>query len=141
MIQQDSTQVTFSQVYNDFKGALQGASDALKTGSEHVYEILVRQQVTMSIVHIVISVFLLIALVIVSRFCLKSYKKREKNMDSRSLYIEGPTAYADVIVPMILTIILFVLFVVHFIGTIDNTVTGFTNPEYGAIMEIKNFIR
>lgn len=122
----DSTKVTWSQVYQDFKGALSGAADALKTGSEHVYEVLVRQQVVSSISWVIVYIVLAIATYTTWRIVIRVVSNNE-DQDLEPLYI----------VPSFMTIITIVIVCL----TIITTVTGFVNPEYGAIKEVREFIR
>jgi hypothetical protein len=129
----DSTQVTFSQVYNDVKQALDGMADALKVGAEHVYTVIVRQQLVDSITY-------LLSYVVIIGFCfglfkigeamrLKEVKKQSYNIDDNYLFV------------YVLSGLCGVLFLLMFAATIDNVITGFFNPEYGAIMEIKSFVK
>lgn len=120
----DSTKVTWSQVYQDFKGALSGAADALKTGSEHVYEVLVRQQVVNSITWIIVYVLMAIVTFVIWRIV---YRVVEEDRNANELFI----------LPVVVTCITAITFLV----TIGDTVTGFINPEYGAIQEVREFIR
>lgn len=130
MIQQDSTKVTFSQVYNDFKSAVEGAAEALKVGAEHVYEILVRQQVINSITYLFLYVFLF-------TFSYILFKKihayvQLKNKEDK--YGEWGAMYILPSIAIVVTMIVFSL-------TLNTCITGFLNPEYNAIMEIKGFIK
>lgn len=127
---QDSTQITFTQVYNDFKGALSGAADALKTGSEHVYEILVRQQFVNS-VSMCILYFLLVGL---SAWLWFFIPKKVKEFNDESSYSDYGPLY---IIPSVVSLVSMLIIT----ATITDVVTGFVNPEYGAIQEIREFIR
>lgn len=129
MIQQDST-VTMTQVYNDFKGALQGAADALKVGAEHIYEVLVYQQLINSITLIIMYVAITIASYYTWRIVLKFVDKESK----QDRYGEWGYMY---IIPVLVTLISIIIF----LGSIQNCITGFLNPEYNALMEIKSFIK
>lgn len=134
---QDSThQVTWSQVYNDFKDALSGAADALKTGADHVYEILVRQQlinsISMTIFYVIGICVCAAAWTIVIKFT-KRKNEEEKGLNS---YERGDWGMLYII-PSVFT----VLFLFIFSISLKTTIMGYLNPEYGAIMEIKSFIR
>jgi hypothetical protein len=129
-MQNDLTKVTFSQVYQDFKEALSGAADALKTGSEHVYGVLVRQQ-------IVNSISLIITILVLTTASYFAFKFVNRKSIKDGLEDTEPGAVFAVIGVAILII-----------GTIGFTashtveiVTGFVNPEYGAIQEVREFIR
>jgi hypothetical protein len=127
---EDSTKVTWSQVYQDFKGALSGAADALKTGSEHVYEVLVRQQVVNSI-----SLLIVILLLATSSYFAFKFVNRESIKDSLEDVEPGAVFAVLGTVGLILGTIVFTA--VH----ATSIVTGFVNPEYGAIQDILKFIR
>lgn len=121
--------VTWSQAYNDFKDALSGAADALKTGSEHVYQVLVQQQVTNSVTNVILYIAFAIVTFFSWKLCNKLYDKHKDES-----YSEWGMLY---IVPTIIT----VLSLVHLGISMNATVMGFVNPEYGAIQEIKSFIK
>lgn len=137
--QADSTKVESAQpeltkekVYQDVKEVLTQLGSALKVGSEHVYGVLVLQQVTKGVIWIIIFVVSIILLLI-------SYNQFQKlefdNYDS----IEPKK-----IVHLVFSIVTGVIGVIIFIAAmfhVDTMVTGIINPEYGAIKEIVNLIR
>lgn len=128
-IQSDSTEVTFTQVYQDVKGALSAIGDALKTGAEHVYEVLVRQQLVESITLLVIYAILTLIAGLSWKYSLRYFERARK---------EGGEDYGLIlIIPSLTTIVL----VGVLIETGSSCITGFVNPEYGAIQEIRKFIR
>lgn len=130
MTPQDSTKVTFSQVYQDFKGALSGAAEALKTGSEHVYEVLVRQQVVNSISLLIVSILLFTTAYFAFKFCnTKEIKDGLEDVDVGPVFAVIGTSV------LIVSAIAFTAF--H----VTEIVTGFVNPEYGAIQDIREFIQ
>jgi hypothetical protein len=123
----DSTQVTFSQVYNDVKQALDGMADALKVGAEHVYTVIVRQQLVDSITY-------LLSYVVIIGISLALYKK--------GCAIQSKDDDDERLIPLYMFSGVFaIIFVALFAVTISDVVTGFFNPEYGAIMEIKSFVK
>lgn len=126
---QDSTTVTFSHVYNDFKDALNGVADALKVGAEHVYQVLVMQQVVNSITWLLIIAVLLIAGGITLKFGIKDMWNKDKEVKDHKI----PLLVIGSIVLIASVIVLSV--------NMSTIITGFVNPEYGAIMEIKSFIK
>jgi TRAP-type C4-dicarboxylate transport system permease small subunit len=129
----DPTEVTFSQVYNDVKGALSGVSDALKVGAEHVYEILVRQQLINSITHLIVILILSLS----SYLGLKYVYKNMYTIDEL-----GNKEFNEGVIPVaIICAFLFVFAIINACIHTETILTGFLNPEYGAIMEIKSFIK
>lgn len=125
-IQSDSTKVTFTQVYQDVKGALSAIGESLKTGSEHVYEVLVRQQVVNSITY---SILILFGITITVILLGKAHKEKQTFEDSA---FPGYLAFG---------VVIGVITLIGICATMDNIVTGFVNPEYGAIQEIREFIK
>lgn len=129
----DSTTLTFSHVYNDLKEAINGMADALKVGSDHVYQILVRQQFVNSITWILIIAMLFTTAGISLKLGLKDMWTIDKYQDK---------VVKDSKVPLLICGGIGILVaIVLFSFNISTIVTGFVNPEYGAIMEIKKFIR
>ena len=103
------TSSTFKQVYSDVKQGLVGLAAGLKVGVEHVYKVLVKQQVVLAISWLLYLISLIPIGFILYKGGVKIY------------------AYCDDDNPMGLF---------H----MDIIVTGFVNPEYGAIKEIINLI-
>lgn len=122
----DSGQVTFSKVYNDVKGALVGLGAALKVGAEHVYGIFIKQQIINAIVWSVI--FILMAIIL-----LKSLHIMCKEIDWNEVQVKTVMA-------LVFTIFSTIGVIVCLCHT-DVIVTGFCNPEYGAIQEIMDKIK
>lgn len=127
--QQDSTQVTMSQVYNDFKSALEGAADALKVGAEHVYEVMITQQVINSISWLIADVVLITICTILWKIFHRSAMEMKANEDDEYMF-----CYA---IPGSISIIVLILI----LSSMSTVLTGLLNPEYGAIMDIKSFVQ
>lgn len=132
----DSTKLTLSTVYSDAKEGLKGLGDALKVGAEHVYVILVKQQVVYSITYLVIVVLVLIGGRVTYSWSNKMHADFIKE-NSNHEWGESPADTG-------LMVIAFVLWVgggCTAIAVADDIVAGFVNPEYGAIKEIMNFVK
>lgn len=143
MIQQDSTQVTFTEVYQDIKGALAAAGDALKVGSEHVYEIMVRQQMVNSVaitIALTISSILSIYLIRMGFKNLKVDKARTFK-DRYGEVRNGTGECVEVILPTAVGCFIGLVTLIAMSLNFQDILTGFLNPEYGAIMDIKDFIK
>ena len=126
--QQQETKVTLSQVYMDFKDALNAAGKALSVGAEHVYKVLVRQQQVKAIINIV-AYTLTIGLGIPLLWHGLKYGidyKTSTTLGIISLFCGG---------------VLVFLGSIHILFTLSSTITGFLNPEYGALIDLKGFIR
>lgn len=122
----DSTQVTFSQVYTDVKQALNGMADALKVGAEHVYEVIVRQQIVESITYLIVYA-------VVGAFSYILFRIGRTALDDNNDEVYVPLFVFSGFSALILLAVIAI--------TLDNVITGFVNPEYGAIMEIKSFVK
>ena len=142
----DSTKLTLATVYADAKEAMKGLGAALKVGSEHVYGVLVKQQVVKSVSDIILIVFLLAVSIFGVNYTRKTYKAHLKLCG----YVEGQynrialDDSAKGILSVVLAIVSIVCIIVFFTTTIccyEEIVTGFINPEYGAIKEIMDLIK
>ena len=124
----DNIDVTFTTVYNDVKEALSGLANGLQVGGEHVYEVLVRQQLIVGITWL----SYLILLVPICFIFVYSYKNIENGTSDAT---EGFNVFILVLSGCfaLLTAILFII-------ELRVGLTGFFNPEYGAIQEILKLI-
>lgn len=129
-IQSDSTKVTFTQVYQDVKEGLSALGEALKVGAEHVYQVLITQQYVKSISLLILNVVLISVTIFVAINTPKWYKKGMK----QDQYEPWGMLY---IIPSILAI----ASIVTLCSTVQVIVTGFVNPEYGAMKEIMEFVK
>lgn len=124
----DSSQLSFKEVYTDIKAGLSGLGSALKVGSEHVYEVLIKQQIVYGILY---SIIFLLGIILTSIGIRMFHKSKTSDW-------EAPTI-------LILSILCFwvggLTLLGIGIGHIDNITTGFINPEYGAIKDILEFIK
>lgn len=119
------------QLYTDLKSGLVGIAGALKVGAEHVYEVLVRQQVVNSILYLLCGV---LAFIFIINFISKN-KSDEKWFNNDIDFI---TKLGFIrIIQSIISFILLLVFLFH----LDNIVTGFINPEFGALEQIMNWVK
>ena len=142
----DTSQATFDKVYLDIKDGLKGLGSALKVGSEHVYEVLCKQQ-------LVISISWLIMLVIGIVILIKSITKLGKlswgisiyyNFDWKDkggyeAYLKQNIGFTNIVYLMLL--ILSLIITISPLCSVETMITGFLNPEYGAIKDIVTFIK
>jgi hypothetical protein len=125
------TETTFDKVYSDIKEGLKGLGEALKVGSEHVYTVLVKQQVIKSITFLVI--FFISLLGLMNFF--KAYKSDEKWITEDEEYPNGLGVFR-----VVLGAAFFIGFMVSLCQT-ELVLTGLLNPEYGAMQDIVKFIK
>lgn len=123
----DSTQLNAMQVYSDIKAGLTGLAAGLKTTTEHVYPIIVKQQRINAIGYCFFPILLIIALV--SIFLV--IKNRDELFDYDDTY-----SYVIIILSGI-----GVLLLIFCMCVFNSIFTGFFNPEYGAIQDIVNLVK
>ena len=117
------------QLYTDLKSGLVGIAGALKVGAEHVYEILVRQQIVNSITWVLIGIVPLLFLLIFGKVMWKWAAENADKSDGFSIFI-GFVFYCFTIIPSIICMF-------H----LDTIVTGFINPEFGALEQIMDWVK
>lgn len=113
------TQLTLNRVYEDVKEGIAGLATALKAPAEHVYEILVRQQV--------VYAWSSLALTIVGiALALLGFYAWSKDWEDFGIFLT--------IIGTITCLCGLIFFFAMGIG-------GFINPEYGAIKDIIHFVK
>lgn len=127
------TSSTFKMVYNDIKQSLQGLGEALKVGAEHVYEVMVRQQVVYAITW---SIYCLLCIPIIF-FIVKGMRWSWEKDKPEGHYDDRFGSIFAIIFGCVGSIILIIIAIKH----VDVIVTGFVNPEYGAMKDIMEFIK
>ena len=122
-----------------YSGKLEAAfvslAKSLKTPVEHIYKVLVTQQVVKASIFIIADILLIVLSIIFSIWFGKTVNYYSKQKDDWSDY-EGPC-----IILCATTIVCIIAAVGCTFGSLSTVVTGFINPEYGAIMDILQFIR
>lgn len=135
----DSSKLTLLKVYNDTNAGITGLAAALKQPAIHVYEVLIKQQVVNSIMYIIIIIMLFIVCLrlwgIFRRNCARTKDKED------SWYTDDLSEHAGLIGVLIISVIVSIGCLATFCATAEVIVTGFVNPEYGAIKEIINFVK
>ncbi len=120
------TSSNFHAIYNDMKDGIVAMAKALKVGAEHVYYVLVKQQIVYSIVWTIV--------LLSSLFILMNALKAVKNNEIQ----ENITLLGVIrVIQFMIGGIFFIVGIYH----IDTIVTGFINPEYGAIQEIIKMVK
>lgn len=144
----DSATLSFAKVYGDVKAGISALASSLKVGAEHVYYILVRQQVVYSVTYLTIILILVIAATIGYREARKAFNGHQKlgiesigEDNMRDWEIISSSKGALAIVLSIATIALSVACVIVTASTLDNIIMGLLNPEYGAIKDIISIVK
>jgi hypothetical protein len=129
-----ATQI-IDQVFDRTTEAVQQISDALKVPAEHVYSVLVRQQIINSISWIIALLLGFIFCYLGIKLPLKDHKATNEREKYKNDITDGWWIWAialSVGFGMILSIVT--------VLAITDIITGFTNPEYGAIKDILSIL-
>lgn len=125
------TSSNFKAMYNDVKEGIVAIAAALKVTAEHVYRVLVMQQV----VHAITWLLIVCVLCFVPLIYWKKITAWAKD-EGVSENGEG----LQWIVWALATVAPILIGVITFCCTATTIVAGFVNPEYGAIMDILQFV-
>lgn len=130
----DTSKLSWTKVYNDTKHALSGLAAGLKTTVEHVYTILIKQQIVQSVVFLseiilTIVLFLILSIGLVKNLKLYHNENHSFNGDN----IEDHTSTILLIIFSILSGIMMCCVIGNVFAEM---ITGFVNPEYGAMRDI-----
>ena len=121
------TSGNFKMIYTDIKTGISALASGLKVGAEHVYEVLVRQQLVNAIVWLIVFIGGIVFLTATLRYAISLIKKDSSSETEAAMAFFGN----------LLAIITFMIGLFH----IDTIVTGFVNPEYGAIETIIDIVK
>jgi uncharacterized membrane protein YuzA (DUF378 family) len=123
------TSSNFKMVYTDIKDGITALALGLRVGAEHVYMVLVKQQIVYAIVYLIIGLFALFLIV----NWINGYK------DTKQKWHDDDITGLGIIKTIQIAIagVMLGVFLFH----IDNIVMGFVNPEYGAIQEIIDIVK
>ena len=124
------TSSNFKNIYNDLKGGVAAIAQSLKIGAEHVFIVLVKQQVVNAIVYLVLALIgIILAFAAYRQWGLIKYNAKGDLVEVR-----------PVVFTVIFGVLSFILLMIT-IFNIDTIIMGFVNPEYGAIQDIIKFVR
>lgn len=139
----DSSALTFKEVYSDIKSGLTALGSSLKVGSEHVYEVLVRQQLVNSLTYLsilVITILFFICFFKVIKTAKYGSHIYNDSDNKESRYWIGNRWNLNGTLSIIFGLISFIGIVLS-ISSFNDMIMGFINPEYGAIKEILEVIK
>lgn len=123
------TSSTYKILYSDIKSGITALASSLKVGAEHVYGILVKQQLVNAITFLILLIFGIILLL--------NFTKALKNPNEQWETREFLTSLG---IARVLQAILCCILLLIALLNIDVIVMGFINPEYGAIKEILTIV-
>jgi len=134
------------EIYDDFKAGIEGLASALKVGATHVYEVLVKQQFVYSIIYLITYLLFLITIIALYRITKSTYRAHRilcgyKDSEAGSPDIADSAKGILSVILTVVAIIMFIMLIVVIENTIESVVTGFVNPEYGAMKDIINFTK
>lgn len=138
VVQQTEQQVTTAErVIDKYSGkayeAVKELASALKVPAEHVYTILVKQAVVISITWLVVGILSIILLIFGVRWTVDA-----NNWNTNTYGSSEPVTKA--IIGMV-SMVLAVCILIGFFVNMQAMIGGFVNPEYYAIKEILDSIR
>jgi hypothetical protein len=111
-------------------------ASSLKVGAEHVYEVLVRQQIVYAIVFLSLTI---IGFILILNWIKKYKDDKEKWWDSCSHNGKGDVTGLGGLRSIQIFVALVMIGIG--IGTINSIMTGFINPEYGAIQDVIEMVK
>lgn len=127
----DSTKLTWLKVYEDTKEGIASLGKTLKVPAEHVYAVLVKQQVVYAISWLLCIIIVTLLLYLTIKF----YKVHPGLYEDEDGEINPLVVFTAI--PIIALLVLWGISIAH----IDTIVGGLINPEYGAIQDIWNFVK
>lgn len=130
-VNQLDTSSTFKQMWGDVKQGLVVLASNLKVGTEHVYYVLVKQQIAKAITFLIVG---LIGFWMLMSF-MNKFKSDEEWTERSGNFLSGIGIIR--LIQVISSAVLLLIFIMH----IDTVVTGFVNPEYGAIENIIDIVK
>ena len=128
----DSVDLTMNMVYQDIKEGINALALGLKVTAEHVYGVLVTQQIVNSIMWLVVDLLLIVVSLIMLKI---TFSRDGKYINNSGTDITAKGAWLTG------TILMAVLTIAIILGSLTIVITGFVNPEYGAIQEILTVIK
>lgn len=114
-------------IYGDMKTAIAAIAKSLGIATEDVFEVLIRQQVVNSIIYVIVGVFAIILIIATYKIAMRI---EDPNTNKEQIFLGFTIVFGFI------GIICFVIFMVNF----QAMLTGFVNPEYGAIKEIMSWL-
>jgi len=124
------TSSNFRKIYTDVTSGITALASGLKVGAEHVYGVLVKQQIVVAITD---TIWILIWITCIA-VCWSNLKKGNIDNDGE------PDGRAWLGIAFgIVSIVL--LIIIALTGMIPEAVMGYCNPEYGAIEQIIKMVK
>jgi hypothetical protein len=135
-VKEVDTSSTFKLMYSDFKQGIVALASSLKVGAEHVYEVLVRQQIVYAIVFLSLTI---IGFILILNWIKKYKDDKEVWWDSCSYNGKGDVTGLGVL--RFIQILVALIMIGIGVCNISSIMTGFVNPEYGAIQDVIEMVK
>lgn len=144
------TSGNFRLMYNDVKSGIAGIASALKVGAEHVYYVLCKQQVVKAISDLLLTLLLFSLAYALYRIARNTYSAHLKQCGYDAANAKNSNYNVDIddSAKGIASVFLSVFAAAAVIGAVatfccnyQEMITGFVNPEYGAMSTIFDFMK
>lgn len=130
---------TFNMVYSDVKEGIKALASSLKVPAEKVWEVTIKQQAVRSVSILTALVIIIVASVVCWVFFSKNCKRTTTQGDP--WYTDCMEEHVGLWGLLTVAIILTIVSAIWFVMSVQPILTGFMNPEYGAIKDIVGFIK
>ena len=121
-------------VFDKTTEAITQLASALKVPAEHVYTILIKQQLVQSLSSLLGSIFVILLGLLIAKFTYRDWNNKNKQWRIRNDRSDDYNYWGLSDGGWIFLVSL------GFLISFNNIITGFINPEYGAIKDIMNFL-
>jgi len=144
------TSSNFRIMYNDVKSGIAGLANGLKVGAEHVYVVLVKQQVVKAVSDLILVIILFVLAYIfytqssktyMSHLIQCGYKPDGSGKESFNIDLDDSAKGVTSVLLAIASAITVLTATIVFCCTYEDIIGGFINPEYGAMKDIIEFVR
>lgn len=137
LVQQTGVDKKTGEIVDKIGSAVNTLALKLGVAAEHVYTIFTKQVIVESITNVFIYISLLLLMLVGSIAGKKFHNKAEWTPGGDPSNSQA----IGFIISCIAVGVFIVIFLCCFFSTIDDTVTGFVNPEYKVIKEIAELIK
>ena len=143
------TSSNFKNIYNDVKSGISGLASALKVGVEHVYLVLVKQQIVHAISSLLLFLIIFTLSIVLYNLSRKSYKEHliqcgyevGKPSTAYNIDIDDSAKGVASIIMGVLSGVALLISICVLASSYDKIIMGFVNPEYGAMQDIIEFVK
>lgn len=135
----DTVSPEFQKANDYVDGVITGLSKHLKVPAEHVYQVVTDQQKLQSYTYLLIDAVIFIVLLIFAYRVFIFYRRIRNEKDP--WYNDDWNDHDGQTIYFVGMFVMIIVFLVVFGNTFSIILTGFYNPEYGAISDIAHFVK